>query len=155
MAIEGVVDINTPDDVSRTALFVSSFLYLSSFLTFHLKKYYKSLMFPLFQAQSTPLHIATSSGHLHIVVLLIQTGFCDVNAINNQDQTPLFYAASKNWIEVLSFYQILKPWPCLSFLSIKFLSIKSIKFIFCQTVCRTFLSNSSSQMTSLRSVRSW
>eukprot|EP00116_Pleurobrachia_bachei_P011296 sb/3471558/ len=53
-----------------------------------------------FKAQSTPLHIATSSGHLHIAVLLLQTGFCDVNAINNLDQTALFYTASKNWIEI-------------------------------------------------------
>ena len=52
------------------------------------------------QAQSTPLHISTSSGHLHIVILLIQTSYCDVNAVNNQEQTALFFASTKNWIEV-------------------------------------------------------
>lgn len=65
LAIEGTIDVNTPDD-----------------------------------AEYTPLHIATSSGHLHIVILLIQTGYCDVNSITNQDQTALYFAASKNWIEI-------------------------------------------------------
>ena len=52
------------------------------------------------QAQWTPLHIATSAGHLDIVLLLLDTGLVDVNAVNGQEQTALFYAVSKNRIEV-------------------------------------------------------
>ncbi|CAD5229383.1 unnamed protein product [Bursaphelenchus okinawaensis] len=46
------------------------------------------------------LMIATSAGHFDVIKYLLSRCDCDVNHRNNNGQTPLHYAASKNYIPI-------------------------------------------------------
>lgn len=56
---------------------------------------------PADDTDNTPLLLACSAGHVEIVKLLLQK--CkDINHKNAQGHSPLQYAASKGWAQVIS-----------------------------------------------------
>ena len=91
--------LDGPDRYGRTPLFLAAQAGSDAGAEFLLSKG-ANVMAREFWGSSTPLHVATFSGNLRLLEVLVKHG-ADVNALNDEGSTPLLYISQAGRAEVM------------------------------------------------------
>jgi ankyrin repeat protein/L-ascorbate metabolism protein UlaG (beta-lactamase superfamily) len=91
--------LDGPDRYGRTPLFLAAQAGSDAGAEFLLSKG-ANVMAREFWGSSTPLHVATFSGNLRLLEVLVKHG-ADINAVNDEGSTPLLYISQAGRAEVM------------------------------------------------------